>query len=102
MDAGKALPLLKRLKLAQTPTRCLQAGGRRLLQERATVLRTAGMGRFADDALRSVSEGAERQISVASDSERASSTSTPRYRTVFSILLWPSRIWIARKLPVAL
>ena len=42
------------------------------------------------------------QISVASDSERASSTSTPRYRTVFSILLWPSRIWIARKLPVAL
>ena len=27
------------------------------------------------------------QISVASDNERASSTSTPRYRTVFSILL---------------
>ena len=31
MDAGKALPLLKRLKLAQTLTRFPHAGGRRQL-----------------------------------------------------------------------
>lgn len=33
---------------------------------------------------------------------RASSMSTPRYGTVFSILVCPSKIWMARKLPVAL
>jgi hypothetical protein len=42
------------------------------------------------------------QISVCSANSKASSISTPRYRTVFSILVWPSRIWIARRLPVAL
>jgi hypothetical protein len=42
------------------------------------------------------------QISVPSARVRASSTSTPRYLTVFSILVWPSRIWTARRLPVAL
>jgi hypothetical protein len=26
----------------------------------------------------------------------------PRYLTVFSIFVWPSRIWIARRFPVAL
>lgn len=41
------------------------------------------------------------QISVRSANSKASSRSTPRYRTVFSILVWPSRIWIARILPVA-
>lgn len=49
------------------------------------------MGRFADDMLMTAGEVID-QISVASDKERASSTSTPRYLTVFSILLWPSRI----------
>lgn len=42
------------------------------------------------------------QISVCSANSKASSISTPRYRTVFSILLCPSRIWIARRFPVAL
>lgn len=44
---------------------------------------------------RSVTSGrstASDQISVRSASSRASSTSTPRYRTVFPILVWPSRI----------
>ena len=30
---------------------------------------------------------------------RASSSSTPRYRTVLSILVWPSKSWTARRLP---
>lgn len=41
------------------------------------------------------------QISVLSASNSASSMSTPRYLTVFSILVWPSRIWMALMLPVA-
>ena len=45
---------------------------------------------------------AARQTSVCSASSSASSTSTPRYRTVFSILVWPRRICTARRLPVAL
>jgi hypothetical protein len=32
---------------------------------------------------------ADRQTSVCSASSSASSTSTPKYRTVFSILVWP-------------
>ncbi|MDB5588580.1 MAG: hypothetical protein JWP26_3550 [Devosia sp.] len=60
-------------------------------QEIAKVRLTVEMGRFADGSL-TTGEVAEDQISVASDSERASSTSTPKYRTVFSILLWPSKI----------
>lgn len=42
------------------------------------------------------------QTSVFSASVSASSISTPRYRTVFSIFEWPSKIWIALRLPVAL
>jgi hypothetical protein len=53
--------------------------------------RAAGAGRRSGD-----------QISVASDRVRASSASTPRYRTVLSSLVWPSRICTARKLPVRL
>ena len=40
--------------------------------------------------------------SVPSASASASSTSTPRYRTVLSIFVWPSRICTARRLPVCL
>ena len=42
------------------------------------------------------------QISVPSARVRASSTSTPRYLTVLSIFVCPSRIWTARRFPVAL
>ncbi len=42
------------------------------------------------------------QISVRSDSASASSMSTPKYRTVLSIFVWPSRICTARKFPVCL
>ena len=38
----------------------------------------------------------------ASERSRASSTSTPRYLTVLSSLVWPRRSWQARKLPVFL
>jgi hypothetical protein len=42
------------------------------------------------------------QTSVPSARARASSTSTPRYLTVVSIFVWPSRIWTALRLPVCL
>jgi hypothetical protein len=42
------------------------------------------------------------QISVLSDRVSASSMSTPGYRTVFSMLVCPSRIGTARRFPVAL
>jgi len=42
------------------------------------------------------------QTSICSAMVNASSTSTPRYRTVLSILVWPSRSWTARRLPVFL
>lgn len=42
---------------------------------------------------------AHRQISVSSARSSAYSTSTPRYRAVFSILEWPSSIWMARCCP---
>ena len=42
------------------------------------------------------------QISVPSAKVKASSTSTPRYLTVLSIFVWPSKIWTARRFPVAL
>lgn len=42
------------------------------------------------------------QTSVPSASTNASSTSTPRYRTVVSIFVWPNRICTARRLPVCL
>lgn len=47
-------------------------------------------------------DGPSFQISMASAIARASSSSTPRYRTVLSILVCPSRSWTARKLPVFL
>ena len=37
-----------------------------------------------------------------SNRSSASSTSIPRYRTVLSIFVWPSRIWTARRFPVCL
>jgi hypothetical protein len=40
------------------------------------------------------------QTSTCSAIERASSTSMPRYLTVLSILVWPSKSCTARKLPV--
>jgi hypothetical protein len=40
------------------------------------------------------------QTSTCSAMARASSTSMPRYLTVLSILVWPSRICTARRLPV--
>ncbi len=42
------------------------------------------------------------QSSICSEMVSASSTSTPRYWTVLSILAWPRRIWTARRLPVRL
>ena len=40
------------------------------------------------------------QTSTCSAIARASSTSMPRYLTVLSILVWPSKSWTARRLPV--
>src|ERR1700730_15148811 len=40
------------------------------------------------------------QTSTCSAIASASSTSIPRYRTVLSIFLWPSKSWTARRLPV--
>src|SRR6516225_10628436 len=40
------------------------------------------------------------QTSTCSAMASASSTSIPRYRTVLSIFLWPSKSWTARRLPV--
>ena len=40
------------------------------------------------------------QTSTYSAIARASSTSMPRYRTVFSILVRPSKSWTARRIPV--
>jgi hypothetical protein len=40
------------------------------------------------------------QTSTCSAIASASSTSMPRYRTVLSILVWPSKSWTARKFPV--
>lgn len=40
------------------------------------------------------------QRSSCSEMLRASSTSMPRYRTVLSSFLWPSRSWTALRLPV--
>ncbi len=42
------------------------------------------------------------QSSICSEMVSASSTSTPRYWTVLSILAWPRRIWTARRFPVRL
>ncbi len=42
------------------------------------------------------------QSSMLSAIDRASSSSTPRYLTVLSILVWPSSNWTARRLPVFL
>ena len=42
------------------------------------------------------------QISTPSEMARASSSPTPRYRTVLSILVWPSKSWTALKFPVFL
>ena len=42
------------------------------------------------------------QISVFSANLSASSTFTPKERTAFSILVWPSSIRTSRKLPFAL
>jgi len=40
------------------------------------------------------------QTSTCSAIAKASSTSMPRYLTVLSILVWPSRSWMALRLPV--
>jgi hypothetical protein len=40
------------------------------------------------------------QTSTCSAIAIASSTSIPRYLTVLSILVWPSKSWTARRLPV--
>jgi len=48
---------------------------------------------FDESGHRCLPDGRQQcQISMRSARTRASSTSTPRYRTVFSILKWPSRI----------
>ena len=61
----------------------------------------SGLGRVA---VRLLTGGRSRvvQISVPSASVRASSPSTPRYCTVFSILVWLSKIYTARSFPTAL
>ena len=51
-------------------------------------------GRLCDEA---GAVGASRWTSVCSAISRASSTSMPRYLTVLSILVWPSKSWTARK-----
>lgn len=48
----------------------------------------------------SVMGGPVGQISTASEIASASSSSTPKYRTVLSILVWPSKSCTARRLPV--
>jgi hypothetical protein len=40
------------------------------------------------------------QTPTCSAIAKASSTSVPRYRSVLSILVWPSKSWVALKLPV--
>ena len=69
-------------------------------------LRTAEDGRSSAGpvvwAPRKLTRSPEVQISVPSARASASSMSTPRYRTVLSIFVWPSRICTARRLPVCL
>jgi len=47
-------------------------------------------------------DGPSIQFSIASAMARASSSSTPRYLKVLSILVWPNRSGTARRLPVFL
>jgi hypothetical protein len=51
---------------------------------------------------RKTEEPKQLYTSVPSASANASSTSTPRYRTVLSIFVCPSKICTARKFPVCL
>lgn len=51
---------------------------------------------------RSSSGVTDRHRSICSDISKASSTSMPRYLTVLSSFLWPSRSWQARRFPVFL
>ena len=48
----------------------------------------------------SLPSGRPVQISTCSEIAKASSMSMPKYRTVLSILVWPSKSCTARKLPV--
>ena len=71
------------------------------VDRRMAVMGALLLGWF-ESPLNPKAEGPSAQISVPSVRVRASSTSTPRYLTVLSILVWPSRIWTARKFPVRL
>ena len=63
--------------------------------------RTAAINLLGHWQLRAVREDGPRlQISTASAIAKASSSSTPRYRTVLSILVWPKRSCTARRFPV--
>ncbi len=75
----------------------------RLQRKPASAGRTAAFGGLGEWQVWADSEvGPSYQISTASEIARATSSSTPRYRTVLSILVWPSKSCTARRLPVFL
>ena len=60
-------------------------------------LRPSGRSALASGALCAACSPKVPQTSICSAISSASSTSIPRYLTVLSNLLWPSRIWTARR-----
>ena len=77
----------------QRPRKILMSGGKRLLQQ----------NRHNPDPIARAEQVRSAQVdqtSTCSAIERASSTSMPRYLTVLSILVWPSKSCTARRFPV--
>jgi acetyl esterase/lipase len=84
--------------------RAAQASTRRCSTGPATGLPESRSGRWHKPAVRGWAEHVRSarvfQTSTCSAIARASSTSMPRYRTVLSILVCPSKSWTALRLPV--